>query len=49
MITGIAAPADNRLQRTVTDRVPRHDRPRAAAEFGTLCVTNTHARCLWVT
>jgi len=30
MITGIAAPANNRLQRTVMDKVPGHE--RAAAE-----------------
>ena len=34
MITGIAAPADNRLQRTVMHKVPRHMRQCAAAEPG---------------
>lgn len=34
MITGIAVPANNRLQRTVMDKVPRHLRQRAAAEPG---------------
>jgi hypothetical protein len=32
MITGIAVPANNRLQRTVMDKVPRHVGRRAAAE-----------------
>jgi hypothetical protein len=32
MITGITVPANNRLQRTVMDKVPRHKRRRAAAE-----------------
>jgi len=32
MITGIAASANNRLQRTVMDKVPRHVGRRAAAE-----------------
>jgi hypothetical protein len=32
MITGITVPANNRLQRTVMDKVPRHVRQRAAAE-----------------
>jgi hypothetical protein len=32
MITGIAAPANNRLQRTVMDKVPRLVGRRAAAE-----------------
>ncbi len=32
MITGITAPANDRLQRTVMDKVPRHIRQRAAAE-----------------
>ena len=32
MITGIAVPANNRLQRTVMDKVPKHIRQRAAAE-----------------
>ena len=31
MITGIAVPANNRLHRTVMDRVPRHIGQRAAA------------------
>jgi hypothetical protein len=34
MITGIAAPANNRLQRTVMDEVSRHEAQRAAAEAG---------------
>ena len=33
MITGITLPASNRLQRTVMDKVPRHERQRAAAEL----------------
>jgi hypothetical protein len=32
MITGITVPANNRLQRTVMDKVPRHVRQRATAE-----------------
>jgi hypothetical protein len=32
MITGIAVPANNRLQRTVINKAPRHMRQRAAAE-----------------
>lgn len=32
MITGIAAPANNRLPRTVMDKVPRYAGRRAAAE-----------------
>jgi hypothetical protein len=32
MITGITVPANNRLQRTVMDKVPGHVRQRAAAE-----------------
>jgi hypothetical protein len=32
MITGITVPANNRLQRTVMDKVPRHIGRRAAAE-----------------
>jgi len=34
MITGIAVPANNRLQRTEMDKVPKHVRQRAAAESG---------------
>ena len=34
MITGITVPANNRLQRTVMDKVPRHEGQRAAAEPG---------------
>lgn len=33
MIIGIAVPANNRLQRTVINGVPRHIRQRAAAVF----------------
>jgi hypothetical protein len=33
MITGITVSANNRLQRTVIDKVPRHERQRAAAEL----------------
>ena len=33
MITGITVPANNRLQRTVIDEVPRHERQGAAAEL----------------
>ena len=32
MISGIAAPANNRLQGTVTDKVPRHVGRRPAVE-----------------
>ena len=32
MITGITAPANNRLRLAVIDKVPRHERQRAAAE-----------------
>ena len=32
MLTGIAAPANNRLQLTVMDKVPRYVERRAAAE-----------------
>jgi hypothetical protein len=32
MITGIAVPANNQLQRTVMNKVPRHVGRRAAAE-----------------
>jgi hypothetical protein len=32
MITGIAAPANNQLRRTVMDKVPRYVGRRAAAE-----------------
>ena len=34
MITGITVPANNRLQRTVMDKVPRDVRRHAAAEPG---------------
>jgi hypothetical protein len=34
MITGITAPANSRLQRTVVDNVPRHVGQPAAAEPG---------------
>ena len=34
MITGITVPANNRLQRTVMNEVPKHERRRAAAEPG---------------
>ena len=33
MITGITVPANNRLQRTVMDKVPSHMRQRAATEL----------------
>mgnify|MGYP003575130413 CR=1 FL=1 len=32
MIAGITVPANNRLQRTITNKVPRRTRQRAAAE-----------------
>jgi hypothetical protein len=44
MITGITAPADNRLQRTVVDNVRRHVSQRAAAEAGRYATLLPHAR-----
>ena len=42
MITGIAAPADNRLQRTARDKVPRHERRAPPLEPGRVAQQTPH-------